>query len=539
MFGTHTQNSEIYFRLFGGFEVFRNSMTIVGLHKRHGERVLAYLVLHNSRWVEKELIGRLFWGAAHFEDKAQNVRQSLSGIRQLLREHENVLESRTGAVRIVLEPEQADTLTFDAALTQTDSDSLSMALSSAEETLLDGWSDSWITPFREKYAKKILAAHERLSAGALTATTLASPTISLREREFRHNIGGVLALTAHTYIPRAADRELAAAISDNDGVIVIKGPRQMGKSSLVARGLQSVRIKEYTTFHTDFEQLTTEEMANRDALYLHLAVSLSEQSGVTFSLTDDWKSYSSAPVNLERFLRERILKGIEGQIIWALDGVDSLFATNYFGEFFAFLRGIHSKRATHPMVPWTRLALVIVTATEAHLYIRDLNQSPFNVGTRIEVTDFASSERQSAIEQSGMTLASSEEEMLHDLLGGHPYLLMRGLHEIKTRGIRVDTFIELAALHNGPYHDHLDYLRRYIVADSELSTDLKAILDRRTPSDSGFFRLRSAGVVIGDTPEDARPRCGLYRSFFVRCLKSQSMQRGNPDSPGATVPNAC
>ena len=54
---------------------------------------------------------------------------------------------------------------------------------------------------------------------------------------------------------------------------------------------------------------------------------------------------------------------------------------------FGVFRSWHNKRALDPEGPWRRLTLAIAYATEAHLFSTDLNQSPFNVGTRLVLED--------------------------------------------------------------------------------------------------------------------------------------------------------
>ena len=38
------------------------------------------------------------------------------------------------------------------------------------------------------------------------------------------------------------------------------------------------------------------------------------------------------------------------------------------------------------------------------------------------------------------------------------------------------------------------------------------------PSAQSFYRLRSAGVLAGDSVRDARPRCRLYETYLTRHL---------------------
>ena len=38
------------------------------------------------------------------------------------------------------------------------------------------------------------------------------------------------------------------------------------------------------------------------------------------------------------------------------------------------------------------------------------------------------------------------------------------------------------------------------------------------PTNEAFYRLRSAGVMAGDTPQDLKPRCRLYAVYLERHL---------------------
>jgi hypothetical protein len=78
-----------------------------------------------------------------------------------------------------------------------------------------------------------------------------------------------------------------------------------------------------------------------------------------------------------------VLGAVTGPVVWGLDEVDRLFSVPFGSEVFGLFRSWHNKRALDPSGPWARLTLAIAYATEAHLFITDLNQSPFNVGTRL------------------------------------------------------------------------------------------------------------------------------------------------------------
>lgn len=515
------------FRLFGAFEVRRNGQPLIGLHRRKGERLLAYLALRAGQWVETKKLAAEFWSDIPTDDPAANLRQSLTYLRQVLEAEAGCLESRVGAVRLTLREEQADILRFEAACAWGDTASLEAARRIAEEPLLAGWDDAWIGPFRERYDRKLQNALARFQGDgqpspvrAPLEAPVAVRTNAVGSPETQQSSpGGTVPLTSPFYVVREADRALFVALERKESIVLIKGARQVGKSSLLARGLQFARQAGRLVYHIDCEQFAPEDLASRDAFYLRLLALLAEQANQEFAPDMDWKSHLGANGNLERFLRRRMLAQTDAPLLWALDGVDRLFKTSYYNEFFALLRGLHTRRATEPDIPWGRLTVLIAAATEAHLYIRDLSQSPFNVGARITLEDFDAAQCAELHRCYDLqTQSDAEQQRLRELLGGHPYLLARGLQEIRDREIDAAAFADLALRADGPYRDHLEGILRPLTADDGLRADLHAVLGGRPCSETGFFRLRTAGIVAGDSAEEARPRCGLYARYFARHL---------------------
>ncbi|MCW3098378.1 MAG: hypothetical protein JWL77_3996 [Chthonomonadaceae bacterium] len=524
------ESAGLELRLFGVFEACRNRQPIVGLHRRKGERLLVYLALRAGQWVETRKLASEFWGGSPTDDPAANLRQSLAYLRQLLEADAVCLESRPGGVLLRLREEQADTLRFEAACERGDVASLALARQLSEETLLMEWDDAWILPFRDRFERKLQAALARLKESEdkrvetqsppLNGLPTASTTSSPAQEPQNGAAGGAVLLESPFYIARDADTALYTAIQHRESIVLLKGARQTGKSSLLARGLQFARQSGRTVYHIDCEQFSPEDLVSRDQFYLRMIALLAEQAEQEFVPETDWKAHLGANGNLERFLRRRILGSTRTPILWALDGVDRLFKTGYYNEFFALLRGLHSRRATEPDVPWNRLTILIAAATEAHLYIRDLSQSPFNVGTRITLEDFDPVQCAELLRSYGLkTTNDVEQQNLRELLGGHPYLLARGLQEMRDRDIDSAAFAQLALRPDGPYHDHLEGILRLLSADANLHTDLRSVLDGHPCSPAGFFRLRTAGILSGNSVEDAHLRCGLYARYFGLYLR--------------------
>ena len=139
-----------------------------------------------------------------------------------------------------------------------------------------------------------------------------------------------------------------------------------------------------------------------------------------------------ANANFEGYLRDELLAKSAQPVVWGIDEADHIFDRSYRDDVFGLFRSWHNERSLEPNGPWQRLTLILTYSAEAHLYIANLNQSPFNVGTRVVLDDFN-------LEQIAELNARYEHPLneetdlarLTALVGGHPYLIRNCLDEAK------------------------------------------------------------------------------------------------------------
>jgi len=332
--------------------------------------------------------------------------------------------------------------------------------------------------------------------------------------------GGAVPLDSRFYLVRPTDDQFLDAIRRRDSIVLVKGARQMGKTSLLARGLQLARAAGSHVVTTDFQKLNSSNLETIEALFITLGEFIADQLGLDVYPDDVWKPRRAPSINFERYMRREVLEKINAPLVWGLDEVDRLFTCPFASEVFGLFRTWHNERAVDPMAPWGQLTLAIVYATEAHLFITDQNQSPFNVGTRLEMKDFS-------LEQVGELNArynsplKGEDELARffQLLSGHPYLVRRGLHEMVTEQTSFDSFEAQADRDEGPYGDHLRRILVLLARDPTLCEVVRGVLrGEPCPTIEDFYRLRSAGVMAGDSAQDVRPRCQLYATYLKRHL---------------------
>ena len=328
--------------------------------------------------------------------------------------------------------------------------------------------------------------------------------------------GGAVPLDSPFYIVRPTDSEFDAAVMRQDSIVLVKGARQMGKTSLLARGIQRAREAGFRVVLSDLQSLTADQLQSADRLFWSLAEALSEELDLGVCVDDFWDSRRGWNVNFERFLRLEVLGKSETPVLWALDEVDRLFTCPFSADVFGLFRSWHNARSLNPSGPWGKLTIAISYATEAHLFITDLNQSPFNVGTRLTLEDFRVAEVSELNRRYGSPLRDDTEiTRFYGIVGGNPYLARRGLHTMVSDGLDIPAFEARSVHEDGPFSDHLRRMLAALTQDSALCDAVRELLaGKPCPSPESFYRLRSAGVLMGTSAEDARPRCGLYRSYL-------------------------
>jgi len=348
------------------------------------------------------------------------------------------------------------------------------------------------------------------------------PDQPIRSDRVLEQAGGAVPLESPYYLVRETDDRFVSAISRRDSIVLIKGARQMGKTSLLARGLAVARKNGQSVTLTDFQSLYASDLDSVDSLLITLAAMIVDQLEIDADPAAEWDSPLGAGLKLERFLKKHVLSAVPNGLVWGLDEVDRLFTVSFGSEIFGLFRSWHNRRSLDPTGPWANLTLAICYATEAHLFIKDLNQSPFNVGTRLQLQDFTISQVRDLNNRYGKPLSrDSELEEFYGLVNGQPYLVRRGLDELAS-GVPLEAFLCHAHTDEGIYGDHLRRILVSLSQDQDLMEAVRELLAGRGIADLELFcRLRSAGVVKGESTDDARLRCDLYKLYLGRHLLNQ------------------
>ena len=325
---------------------------------------------------------------------------------------------------------------------------------------------------------------------------------------------GTVSLDSPFYVRRDVDDRIEERLQGRGTTVLLRGARQVGKSSLLVRAAASAETAGRRVSRIDFQLMDNEQRQSLKTLLRHLAFSMAADLKIDREPDEFWDDRRGSKASMTKFVEQAVLKSTAAPIVLCLDEVDSAFGTAYCNDFFSMLRVWHNERATSPA--WNRLHLIITHSTDPGLWIGDLNQSPFNVGERHLLSDFTLSQVRDLCNRYGV---ATDTEELMNFLGGHPYLIRKALCAIHTEKCTVADLEADMFAYNSPFRDHLQLLMAPLTTNAPLCEAMRQILSRGAcDSERAYQGLLGAGLVRGISRDAVRPRCELYRAYFGKHL---------------------
>ena len=335
---------------------------------------------------------------------------------------------------------------------------------------------------------------------ALALTALSSPE-------------GAIESQSPFYIVRDADRIVDEITNLEKGAtFAIKGPRQVGKSSLLLRTAEAAAKAGKNLALLDFQEIDDTYFANADTFLRNFCEMISSELKLE-SRVDEYLDGQPNIRKCTRYMGDYLLKEA-APVVLALDEVEKVFERPFQSDFFSMLRGWHNRRARFNDPIWKRLDMVIVTSTEPHYFIKNLAESPFNVATKVLVGEFSDTQLSNLNTKYGSPLTNEQLERLMVLVGGHPYLSHYAIYAVASGRNSADDLVLNVRHRCNPFREYLQQLALRLQASSEMVVALKTILREKPPhSLENLLRLEGAGLVRQEA-DKVLPRCQLYENFF-------------------------
>ena len=325
--------------------------------------------------------------------------------------------------------------------------------------------------------------------------------------------GGAVHIHDKFYIEREADNQIKRQLRRVGTITTIRASRQTGKSSLLVRGIHYARQQGAQIVHLDLQRIDKDDLYSADTFLRYLAKTIVRKLRLESNeVTKAWTSSMGPQDKLTYLMEDYVLPRSEKNIILTMDEVDRLLDTEYHSDFFALIRSWHNSAAYDEL--WEMLSIIMVISTESYLLIADHNQSPFNVGLKLNLKDFTPEQVEDLNQRHGSPVQDAHFDEFMQLLNGQPYLTRSALYMFVSEKPSWSEFLRLAPLPEGPFSDHLRHQQWLLQDDPELRAAFKQIIrGQQCENEVARYRLLQAGLITS-TGNSHNPRCNLYRIFF-------------------------
>ncbi|MCC5642177.1 AAA-like domain-containing protein [Nostoc sp. CHAB 5824] len=308
-------------------------------------------------------------------------------------------------------------------------------------------------------------------------------------------------------------------------LIRIKAPNLMGKTSLINRVLTQVAAHNYQTVSLSLELADRKtHFSNLDKFLRWFGINLSRELGLPNQLEDYWDEAGiGSKVSCTSYFEEYLLAQADSPLVLCLDDVDLLFSyPEIYEDFFGLLRSWYEKARSRQN--WKKLRLVLAHSTDVYIRL-NINQSPFNVGLLIELSEFTREQVQDFAQQYKLENESTWLELLMSLVGGHPYLLKQAFAYLKNHpDVTREDLLAAASTEAGIYGNHLREFWLNLQDHPVLAIAFQKVItssSRVQLEPLSAYKLQSMGLVQLSGNE-VEPRCQLYRQYFSARLGLES-----------------
>ncbi|MEZ8824463.1 AAA-like domain-containing protein [Vibrio amylolyticus] len=298
--------------------------------------------------------------------------------------------------------------------------------------------------------------------------------------------GGPLSFSSPFYIERTQEEaQVYQEICRPGGLVRIRGPRKMGKSSLMLRVLDQGESEGYQKVIIDFHLADRSILTDLEKLLRWVCLQMTSQLGLESKIDDYWNELIGSKLSCTTYLQQYILEKTEFPTILVFNELNLLFDQDDVSrDFLPLLRSWHEESKHNDSMK--KLRQLLIYSTEVYVQL-DINLSPFNVGLPIELSALNGEQLTALSNAYGFNFSNdnnvnSPTTLLLNKLGGHPYLVQLALYQLATKpgfiespSSELKSLIAHATESNGLFSDFLQHLIADMTGDKSTEAFRKLI----------------------------------------------------------------
>ena len=135
---------------------------------------------------------------------------------------------------------------------------------------------------------------------------------------------GTVKLNSPFYVVRIEDSRVVRSVLGEGTTTVIKGTRQIGKSSLLARAIASAKQATLKTFYLDFQAFENAQLKDLSCLFKSLASLIANEFRIAWD-PERFSGLGGGKVAVSEFLKQVVFAQVEGRVVFFFDEVDRVF----------------------------------------------------------------------------------------------------------------------------------------------------------------------------------------------------------------------
>jgi|GEM_PF-926019 len=339
--------------------------------------------------------------------------------------------------------------------------------------------------------------------------------------------GGPMPLDSVFYIDRPPLESLCyEAIQQPGALLNIRAPKQMGKTSLMARTLAFAKTLGYRTVAVNLQLADAEILSNLGRLLQWFCARTSKQlegpdalvGDPLSAIADCWDATLGSKSNATDYFNDVLLANLDCPLAIAIDELNLLLAYPKIACEFLLLLRTWSEQARARAVrghSWSKLRLVTLHSTEV-LMPASIDPAFLNTGLMVELPEFTLAQVRDLAARCGLEIGKCQIEQLLAVLRGHPYRLQLAFYHLQQQILTLEDLLENSAIALAIYAEHLQQQWWNLQHYPELWPIFTQIVSQTSPVEceaAPGIHLKRMGLIHFQELQ-ASLACELFRPFF-------------------------